>query len=121
VLLDDAVRDEGVDGRGLVPEAAQGLAGGAQALPHGGAIQAAFGHHDIGSIEAHVGGPATAASERMGAQAYATGNSVAFAAPPDLHTAAHEAAHDLVQRVSTFNGGAPLEDDVTVVYVHRPR
>jgi serine phosphatase RsbU (regulator of sigma subunit) len=37
------------------------------------------------------------------------------------HGPAHEAAHDLVQRVSTFNGGAPLEDDVTVVYVHRPK
>mgnify|MGYP002064701929 CR=1 FL=1 len=29
----------------------------------------------------------------MGAKAYATGNHVAFQQQPDLHTAAHEAAH----------------------------
>jgi hypothetical protein len=32
---------------------------------------------------------------------------------------AHDAAADLVERVTTYAGG-PLEDDVTVVYVHRP-
>jgi uncharacterized protein DUF4157 len=33
----------------------------------------------------------------MGAQAYATGNQVSFAGAPDLHTAAHEAAHVVQQ------------------------
>ncbi|MEK7329593.1 MAG: PP2C family protein-serine/threonine phosphatase, partial [Candidatus Eisenbacteria bacterium] len=33
---------------------------------------------------------------------------------------AHEAAADLIERVTAFGGGAPMEDDVTVVYVHRP-
>ena len=32
---------------------------------------------------------------------------------------AHDAAHDLVRRVGAFGRG-PLEDDLTVVYVHRP-
>jgi hypothetical protein len=42
----------------------------------------------------------------MGAQAYATGNHVAFAAPPDLHTAAHEAAHVVQQRAGVqLKGG----------------
>ncbi len=34
----------------------------------------------------------------MGAEAYATGNSVAFKESPSLHTAAHEAAHVVQQR-----------------------
>jgi len=34
----------------------------------------------------------------MGAQAYATGNDVAFKKQPDLQTAAHEAAHVMQQR-----------------------
>jgi sigma-B regulation protein RsbU (phosphoserine phosphatase) len=33
---------------------------------------------------------------------------------------AHEAAQDLVRRVDAFGDGRPLEDDLTVVYVHRP-
>ena len=33
---------------------------------------------------------------------------------------AHEAADDLVRRVTAYGDGAPLEDDLTVVYVHRP-
>ena len=39
------------------------------------------------------GGVAADASEAIGAQAYATGNDVALESAPDLHTAAHEAAH----------------------------
>jgi hypothetical protein len=34
----------------------------------------------------------------MGAQAFATGDKVAFGGAPDLHTAAHEAAHVVQQR-----------------------
>lgn len=33
---------------------------------------------------------------------------------------AHDAVEDLVRRVNAFGDGTPLEDDVTVVYVHRP-
>ena len=33
---------------------------------------------------------------------------------------AHEAVDDLVRRVTAFGDGGPLEDDVTVFYVHRP-
>jgi hypothetical protein len=33
---------------------------------------------------------------------------------------AHQAAAELIERVSAFGGGGPMEDDVTVVYVHRP-
>jgi hypothetical protein len=78
--------------------AAGALADPAQALPHGDAIQRAFGSHDIGGIEARVGGAAADASAALGAEAYAFGDLVAFADAPDLRLAAHEAAHVVQQR-----------------------
>lgn len=79
--------------------AAAGVSGAGGPLPHADKIQAAFGPaHEVSSIRAHVGGPAAGATARMGAEAYATGNQVAFAGPPSLHTAAHEAAHVMQQR-----------------------
>jgi serine phosphatase RsbU (regulator of sigma subunit) len=33
---------------------------------------------------------------------------------------AHGAAADLIERVTAFGDGGPMEDDVTVVYIHRP-
>jgi len=82
--------------------AAAGVEGGGGSLPHGQRIQAAFGSHDVGGISAHVGGPAAEACDNLGAAAYATGNRVAFAGQPDLHTAAHEAAHVVQQRSGVF-------------------
>jgi outer membrane protein OmpA-like peptidoglycan-associated protein len=87
--------------------AAQGLSGSSTAMPHREQIQTLFGRHSIDGIAAHVGGPATTAAGAMGAEAYATGNSVAFACAPDLHTAAHEAAHVIQQRA-----GVHLKDGV---------
>ena len=78
--------------------AAQGIEGSSQSLPHIGEIQNSFGSHDVSSVQAHVGGNATKANESMGSTAYATGNHVAFKSNPDLHTAAHEAAHVVQQR-----------------------
>ena len=52
------------------------------------------------------GGGATAACKTIGAEAYATGNSVAFGGSPTLHTAAHEAAHVIQQRAGvSLSGG----------------
>jgi hypothetical protein len=82
-----------------------GLAQSSSALPHADRIQSAFGRHDIGGIQAHVGGAAAQASEAMGAQAYATGDHVAFRGAPDLHTAAHEAAHVVQQRAGVHLKG----------------
>lgn len=83
----------------LVQEAAKrGLQGAARALPYLDQIQRAFGDHDVTGIRAYVGGPAAAASRAMGALAYASGDAVAFREAPDLHTAAHEAAHVVQQR-----------------------
>lgn len=47
-----------------------------------------------------------AAAYGMGAEAFATGDRVAFAGSPDLHTAAHEAAHVVQQRAGVqLKGG----------------
>lgn len=76
-----------------------GVSGPAGPLPYADTIQASFGpDHDVSSVRAHVSGPAAAATAQMGAEAYATGTHVAFAAAPSLHTAAHEAAHVMQQR-----------------------
>ncbi|MBK9030114.1 MAG: DUF4157 domain-containing protein [Myxococcales bacterium] len=86
--------------------AAHGVAGGGGPLPFGDQIGAAFGAHDVSDVRAHVGGDASTASHALGAQAYATGRDVAFAGTPDLHTAAHEAAHVVQQRAGvSLKGG----------------
>ena len=86
--------------------AGAGTSGASTSLPHLDRIQQSFGPHDVSGVQAHVGGPATEASQAMGAEAYATGNHVAFRMAPDLHTAAHEAAHVVQQRAGVqLSGG----------------
>lgn len=87
-----------VEAEAIHRAAEEGIAGPSGALPHQDAIQASFGRHDLSGVKAHVGDAATDASERMGAQAFAAGDHVAFAGSPDLRTAAHEAAHVIQQR-----------------------
>jgi hypothetical protein len=87
-----------------------GLAGGG-ALPHGDALQVAFGAYDLSGIEATVGGPAQAASAELGATAFAHGEQVGFAAAPDLFTAAHEATHVLQQRSGMAPAGLDGGDE----------
>lgn len=78
--------------------AQRGVGGAGRQLPHLDAIQRSFGKHDVSGVSAHVGGDAADASRDLGARAYAYGTSVAFQGSPDLHTAAHEAAHTVQQR-----------------------
>lgn len=87
--------------------AAHGTRGPATTLPHLDVIQRSFGSHDVGHIQAHVGGEAAEGTSAMGADAFAMGEHVAFARQPDLHTAAHEAAHVVQQR-----GGVQLKGGV---------
>jgi hypothetical protein len=87
--------------------AAQGVATSASLLPHGAAIQQAFGHHDISGVQAHTGPQAAASAGAMGAEAYATGDHVVLGRGTDLHTVAHEAAHVVQQR-----GGVQLKGGV---------
>lgn len=100
-----AVRPGGAEG--VRDAAAEGVAGSGGAMPHLDSIQQSFGGHDVSGVNAHVGGAAAGASEKMGAEAYATGDDVAFKGAPDLHTAAHEAAHVVQQRA-----GVQLSDGV---------
>lgn len=85
-------------GENTVAIAERGVASASSPLPHLDAIQRSFGKHDVSDVRAQIGGEAADASRAIGAEAYATGNRVAFARSPDLHTAAHEAAHVVQQR-----------------------
>ena len=92
--------------------AAHGTSGSGGSLPHLAEIQRAFGHPDVTGVRAHVGGAAAEASAAMGARAYAAGDSVAFASSPDLHLAAHEAAHVVQQRAGVrLSGGVGAAGD----------
>lgn len=105
-----------------VEAAAQlGTRGPAEPLPHLAAIQASFGHHDVSGVAAHSDAAAAQGAQALGATAFATGNHVAFRGAPDLHTAAHEAAHVVQQRggVSLLGGvgqaGDPHEQHADAV------
>ena len=95
----------GGGGPGVLEAAASGVEGSGSPLPFLDVIQRSFGHHAVDGVQAFVGGQAKAASEAIGAEAYATGNSVAFRAAPTLHTAAHEAAHIVQQRAGVQLAG----------------
>lgn len=96
-----------------VHEAAeQGIRGAGGALPHIDRIQQSFGKHDVSHVKAHTDGAAVAGTAAIGAEAYATGDHVAFAGAPSLHTAAHEAAHVVQQRSGVhLKGGVGEESD----------
>lgn len=86
--------------------AARGIAGSGGTLPYLDEIQKSFGPtHDLSGVRAHVGGAAAEASAAMSAEAYATGEDIAFRSQPDLHTAAHEAAHVVQQRAGVHLAG----------------
>ena len=71
-----------------------------------------FGAHDVSSVEAHTDRAAHEGAVAVGARAFASGDHVAFAGAPDLHTAAHEAAHVVQQRagVSVQHGVGKVGD-----------
>jgi hypothetical protein len=91
-----------------------GAAGTASPLPHLDQIQRSFGpRHDLGEVKAYIGGQAAETAQRMGAEAYTSGDRVAFRATPSLHTAAHEAAHVVQQRSGVrISGGFGIKGDV---------
>jgi len=111
---DDAVQFKGKPKDGVDPRtvAADGVSGSGGAIPHAQAIQQSFGAFDVGSIEAHTGTEAAQANAELGTEAYATGNAVAFSHAPDLHTAAHEAAHIVQQSQGVaLSGGVGRSGD----------
>jgi diketogulonate reductase-like aldo/keto reductase len=82
-----------------------GISGAAGRLPFLDAIQRSFGRHDVAHVQAHTDGAAAEGAAGMGARAFATGDHVAFGGAPDLHTAAHEAAHVVQQRAGVHLQG----------------
>jgi hypothetical protein len=90
----------------VMAAAEHGLSGGGGSLPFAERIQHSFGRHSVADVVAHTGGAAREANESMGSMGYATGHHVAFRGAPDLHTAAHEAAHVIQQRAGvSLKGG----------------
>jgi hypothetical protein len=85
--------------------ATAGVAGAHAPLPHGPTIQQLFGRHDVSHVRTAIGGAGRIAAEQIGARAYATGDRIAFSETPDLHTAAHEAAHVVQQRADVSLAG----------------
>lgn len=75
-----------------------GLSGQPVKLPFADELQRAFGTSALRSVKAFVGGAASRANEQLGSSAFTLGDRVAFARPPDLWTAAHEATHVVQQR-----------------------
>src|SRR5262245_31919912 len=90
----------------------RGVVGNSTSLPFLDVIQGSFGRHDVSGVAAHTDPAAQRASADLGATAYAKGNQVAFGTTPDLHTAAHEAAHVVQQRSGVhLKGGLGQQGD----------
>lgn len=83
----------GEHGADVHAAAAAGVAGAGSSLPHLAALQESFGHHDLRGVRAHVGGAAATAASAIGAAAYATGDDVAFASPPDRRRRGRRRGH----------------------------
>jgi hypothetical protein len=83
-------------------------------LPHAERIARAFGaNHNISGIRTAVGGAAAEASAAMGTTGgYANRERIAFARPPSLRVAAHEAAHIIQQRGGLGPAGVGRSGDV---------
>jgi peptidoglycan/xylan/chitin deacetylase (PgdA/CDA1 family) len=103
----NAIRSAGEENKRIHEAARQGTSGPGAPLPFLGRLQNLFGRHDVSRIVAHTDDAAATGSRAMGAKAFTIGNHVAFAGKPDLHTAAHEAAHAVQQR-----GGLLLSEGV---------
>lgn len=89
-----------------------GTSGPSSSLPYLDAIQKSFGRYDVSDAKAHIGQEATRGARAMNAEAFASGNSIAFAGEPTLHTAAHEAAHLIQQRAGVqLAGGVGVAGD----------
>lgn len=76
-------------------------------MPHLATLRRAFdGAFDLARICAHTDERARDACERLGAEAFARGNAIAFASPDvSIHTVAHEVAHVVQQQAPRSDSG----------------
>lgn len=94
--------------------AGEGVAGASGSLPHLDRLGEAFGPHDVSGVRVASGGAAADAARRLGASAYAFGDTIASAGPLDLRTAAHEATHVVQQRAGIdVPGGLSMPGDAS--------
>lgn len=92
--------------------ACEGTNQAGHALPFLDPIQRSFGCYEISDIRAHTDRGSAAEALRIGAEAFTRGSAVTFSRTPSLHTAAHEAAHVVQQRVGVaVPGGMGQEGD----------
>ena len=101
---------DGGDPETMHAAAEHGVRDARSALPFHDTIQRAFGRHSIGHVTTTIGGDAADAAAAMSARAFAFGDRIGFDSAPDLHTAAHEAAHVVQQR-----GGVQLAGGVGAI------
>ena len=88
--------------------AQKGLRGAGRALPYFEKIQSSFEPHQLDCVRAFMGPEARQANRELAADAYASGERVAFrTSTPTLHVVAHEVAHVVQQRA-----GAQLANGV---------
>ena len=96
-----AGRRSGGGGAGNAARAARiaeaNTSGGGAQLPYFNQVQAAFGHHDISEVRAHMGGEAAASAAQIDAEAYTYGTDIVFGGSPTLHLVAEEATHAVQQ------------------------
>ncbi len=112
ILRRELARSEEPSDEVVRSAAVEGVRTPAAALPFLDRIQTSFYPHPVGHIKAHDGAEATHAARAMNARAFASGGHLVFGNKPDLHTAAHEAAHVIQQRAGVqLAGGIGREGD----------
>jgi hypothetical protein len=102
---------EGVDVQAI---AASGVRGPGEPLPYGDDLRRSFGRHAdaLDGATAHRDADAVGAAQAIGAEAYATGGSIAFAGSPTRELVGHEAAHIVQQRAGvSLKGGVGAPGD----------
>jgi hypothetical protein len=102
------------DSAAVADTAAAGVQGGGTPLPFLSDLKESFGRHGdaLDGATAHVGGAAGDAATAIGAEAYATGDRVAFREQPDRALVGHEAAHVVQQRAGVqLKGGVGVAGD----------
>lgn len=78
--------------------AREGVSGSGDSIPHADTLRPVFPDVDLSTINAHTGPRARDATDRLGAEAYATGDAIAFRRSPSRSLVAHEVVHVLQQR-----------------------
>ena len=107
------------EARQLQAVARGGVSGPSRPFPHAERIRRAFGSHAPHSLRAHGGPTAAAAGQALSASGFVLDGRAAFAAPPSLRTAAHEAFHLVEQARSRPVPGVGARGDRSEVMADR--